>query len=86
LKHRNPRAKRLFALAQDIFALPAPFRDRLLHLLLIWHSLPQRARDDVTRRLTALAKAPNQTDEGYKKLLTQLDRIVRKLERSRRKP
>jgi hypothetical protein len=77
--------RQLLALARCILGLPAPFRDRLLHLLLLWHSVPEAVRDDATKRLAGLGKTPNEPDAEYKELLTQLDRVLEAIKRSKRK-
>jgi len=74
--------RQLLELATSILATPAPFRERLIDLVLLWNSVPKAARDDAIRRLEELAKTPNDGKGWATELIGQLDRLVNELQRS----
>lgn len=71
--------RQLRELTTSILATPAPFRERLIDLVLLWNSVPKAARDDAIRRLEELAKTPSHGKGWAAELIAQLDRLVDEL-------
>jgi hypothetical protein len=74
--------RELLELARSVLATPAPFRERLIDLVLLWNSVPKAVRDDAIRRLEELAKTPNHGKGWASELIAQLDRLVDELQSS----
>ena len=77
MSHQQERLE----LARRILEMPAPFRERLIDLMLLWNSVPQAARDDAVRRLHELARTPDHREDWETELLAQLDRLLGELQR-----